>query len=152
MPSKPTNAVKVCGACAETKRITEFSRKGAGGRSARCRPCMNLASHNAYPGKSEAYKAKRRRDGFRNGLLYNYGMTLAAYADLLAKQGGVCAVCGASASDGGRRLAVDHDHATGRVRGLLCRACNRSIGGLKDSTVLLQSALTYLTEHVTSPF
>jgi hypothetical protein len=56
----------------------------------------------------------------------------------------VCAICRQPERTPGRALAVDHDHATGEVRGLLCGNCNRGIGFLGDSAELLESAAGYL--------
>jgi|SRR6266576_5149635 len=67
---------------------------------------------------------------------------------LLAVQGGKCAICGYSkrtAKD--KRLSVDHDHATGKVRGLLCSQCNTAIGMLRESLALLGAAAVYLAKH-----
>jgi hypothetical protein len=59
------------------------------------------------------------------------GVTDAEYARLLAAQGGHCALCPNTPKT--RRLHVDHDHATGRVRGLLCYVCNRSLPASRDA-------------------
>lgn len=63
------------------------------------------------------------------------------YAKLLAEQGGVCAICGGVDE---RELCADHDHETGKVRGLLCRLCNLGIGKLRHSVVILEQAIAYL--------
>lgn len=55
-----------------------------------------------------------------------YGLRPGEYQEMLDRQGGVCAICGKRPVT--IRLAVDHDHETGRVRGLLCRRCNRALG------------------------
>lgn len=64
--------------------------------------------------------------------LNKYGITIEDYEDLYVKQGGVCAICGAPpagpGTNHGHRLKVDHDHATGEVRGLLCNTCNLLLG------------------------
>lgn len=78
-----------------------------------------------------------------------YGMTESQYLELLARQGGVCGICGDTPTplpvgDGERRLVVDHDHATGRVRGLLCWTCNLGLGNFRDDPSRLASALSYL--------
>ena len=58
-------------------------------------------------------------------------------------QGGVCAICfGPGVAS--RRLAVDHDHNTGKVRGLLCADCNRALGGFKEDPTTLGRATTYI--------
>ena len=71
-----------------------------------------------------------------------YGITLAAYNEMLAKQNGVCAIC----KDPPARqwLSVDHCHNTKAVRGLLCQHCNIAIGWLKHSPALLVAAKNYL--------
>jgi hypothetical protein len=64
---------------------------------------------------------------------------------LYEAQGGRCYIC-QRATGARRRLAVDHNHATGEVRGLLCKPCNRDVlGHLRDNTEALQRAIDYLT-------
>lgn len=74
---------------------------------------------------------------------FRMGLTRAEYDGLLRAQDGVCAICGWECSSG-RRLAVDHDHRTGKVRGLLCTKCNMGIGMFWDETDLLHKAADYL--------
>lgn len=74
-----------------------------------------------------------------------YGMTMTSYYDLLASQGGGCAICGVT--DPGRRhvsFSVDHSHEDSRVRGLLCHSCNVGIGHLGDDPARLRVAALYL--------
>lgn len=73
------------------------------------------------------------------------------YQTLLAAQYGRCAICNAeetalAKSGQPRALAVDHDHGTGKIRGLLCSSCNRGIGYFKDDIVLLHNAINYLVD------
>lgn len=75
-------------------------------------------------------------------LMYYYGMTEAEYNELATAQGGVCAICKANPEG---RLAVDHDHETKQVRGLLCRPCNSGLGLLGDTRERLARALEYLS-------
>jgi len=70
------------------------------------------------------------------------------YAELLAAQNGGCAICGATPKT--RRLHVDHDHKTMRVRGLLCHRCNRNLPNWVTETWLLQ-ALSYLSRARETP-
>lgn len=67
------------------------------------------------------------------------------YVALMALQKGGCAICGATSSED-RRMCVDHDHATDRVRGLLCGPCNRGLGLFRDSPTLLAQAIEYLAQ------
>ena len=64
---------------------------------------------------------------------------------MLEKQNHVCAICGNK--DNNKKLAVDHCHTTGVIRGLLCSACNTSLGKFKDSVELLQNAIQYLKDN-----
>lgn len=79
----------------------------------------------------------------RNYFKRTYGITLEEYDEMVAAQGGVCAICGGGP---GRypRLCVDHDHETGVIRGLLCNDCNRGIGLLGDNPTTVAAAAAYL--------
>lgn len=72
-----------------------------------------------------------------------YGLTGEQYEALLRFQGGKCFIC--QKAPRAKRLAVDHDHTTGNVRGLLCRRCNhRLLGSAHDGTEILERAIEYL--------
>ena len=73
-----------------------------------------------------------------------YGITYEEYLAMLAAQGGACAIC--KGGNGKRAMNVDHDHATGTVRGLLCDRCNPMLGYARDDIAILQKAIEYLTE------
>ena len=83
---------------------------------------------------------------------YRYGITYQEYLGLEAKQNGVCALCKQPETQVDtrrnklKRLAVDHSHETGTVRGLLCHECNTGLGKFKDSPALLKAAIKYLKE------
>ncbi|UOF77962.1 recombination endonuclease viI [Caudoviricetes sp.] len=79
----------------------------------------------------------------RHHLMRRYGLSVDDYNDMLMAQSGGCAICGGQ-NIKGRRLAVDHDHATGKVRGLLCDKCNRGLGNFQDNIVYLKEAINYL--------
>ena len=89
-----------------------------------------------------------------------YGVTVEWYEDQLERQGGVCAICGQEETRKSRRqvkpgitdkdttrLSVDHDHATGATRGLLCQRCNIAIGHLMDDIDYLKNAIAYIEEY-----
>ena len=78
-------------------------------------------------------------------LKQNYNITEEDYNNLFNLQNGCCAICGTDKPTGkGNFLAVDHDHKTRKIRGLLCNECNRGIGYLKDNYELVQKAADYL--------
>lgn len=82
--------------------------------------------------------------GRPSALRRHYGITVEQYDSLLLNQDGRCAICGKTVEENGQRLHVDHDHETGRVRGLLCNACNPGIGFFKHNPDLLKKAMGYL--------
>lgn len=73
----------------------------------------------------------------------NFGISPDELRGLITQYDGRCAIC-AGPCPSGRQLAVDHDHITGQVRGLLCANCNRGIGLLQDSAAVAQAAADYL--------
>lgn len=77
------------------------------------------------------------------------GMTTERYNDMLLAQNFSCAICRTHQKKLKRKLSVDHNHQTGKVRGLLCDACNRGIGYLKESLTILEDAKNYLICHKT---
>lgn len=78
-------------------------------------------------------------------LKYNYGLTFEQYQYMYKAQNGCCDICGrAEHLTVTGRLHIDHDHETGKVRGLLCMGCNTGIGHLKDDVEILKNAINYL--------
>lgn len=80
----------------------------------------------------------------KSRLFRRFNMTLAEYETRLTAQGGRCAICGDLPI---KHLAIDHDHATGHLRELLCRQCNTMLGKSRDSVEILQRALAYVIRH-----
>lgn len=101
--------------------------------------------------KGKAYRKKRyenNKEWFflnnkKGALKRKYKITLEQYQELFEKQNGVCAIC--KGIEEGRMLSVDHNHSTGKVRGLLCGSCNRALGLFQDSPVLLETAKEYVS-------
>ena len=84
------------------------------------------------------------RNQRRSLLKKRYGITPEQYDEIFKRQGGVCAICLAPPGDQGNRLAVDHCHSTGTVRGLLCFKCNTFLGRIDDSPEAAQRVVAYL--------
>jgi hypothetical protein len=78
--------------------------------------------------------------------LRHYGLTKEDYERMLVEQAGICAICELP-DPSGKALAVDHNHVTNEVRGLLCENCNRAIGLLKDSAYRCARAAEYLNKY-----
>ena len=98
--------------------------------------------------QSEKGKACLRKNSIKHRLKRKYNLSLEEYSEKLIRQGGFCAICECSETakqDGKlKRLAVDHNHETGRVRGLLCARCNRALGFVQENIKTLLSCVAYL--------
>ena len=129
---------KWCPDCSTVKPHSEFVRNAGSrsGWSAYCKPCHNARGKASKDkiGGSRTYHLKRR-----------YGIS-AAEADLMLEaQDGLCAICKAAPA-----VHVDHDHATGQVRALLCFNCNGGLGQFKDDPAVLRAAAEYVGFHTLS--
>jgi hypothetical protein len=71
-------------------------------------------------------------------------LTLAFRYVFIAAYGGTCNVCGRTKEDTGQGLCIDHDHQTGHIRGLLCHACNRALGFMRDDPTLIRALADYI--------
>lgn len=139
---------KQCASCREEKPLSAFGRhrvKRLSGYVVRlypyCKPCRvqrNLADKRKHFTRARA--AERR-----SKLKLNYGITPEEYAAQLDLQLGLCAVCGASlAGRSPQSVHVDHCHASGRLRGILCGPCNTGLGAFRDDPMRLRAAQEYL--------
>src|SRR4051812_40352191 len=124
-----------CPDCETVKPLNEFPRNKSGtrGYGGYCKPCHNAKGKATY---------QRLYDGAREyHLRRRYGITGAEVDAMVAAQGGTCAVCD------GKPEHVDHDHATGQVRGILCFNCNQALGNVRDSVDVLQGLIDSLHRH-----
>ena len=103
---------------------------------------MNRDRVAAY-GNSEYQKEKHRNSTLKR----RYDLSLDEYNKLLQEQNKCCAICGTSNEQITKRMHVDHNHDTGKVRGLLCDKCNRGLGFFNDDATQLRKALEYLNEN-----
>lgn len=93
------------------------------------------------------YRASNKDAGRDYHLRKTFGITLADYNKRLEDQSGRCDICGADKPGGKGSWHVDHDHATGAVRGLLCLRCNALLGHARDDESILERAIMYLRRH-----
>lgn len=123
----PDARTGICSVCGFTNVRIRKNGKSA--------ECMFVRNRNRGPG-----------GGYRRSswVQRTYGLTATQFSALQERAGGRCEICGRAESETSRRLAVDHDHETGIVRGLLCGRCNTGIGLLGDSLQGLQRAIDYL--------
>ena len=135
---------KTCRNCKGSFPLSNFTvhtrNKNTGHTTYRpdCNPCIAAKKRSKYCSVKNASQMLKK----------NYGITLAEYDQMAEAQGHKCAVCESTDPKGnGARFAVDHDHKTGAVRGLLCQECNTGIGKFRDDPALLTSAIEYLRDH-----
>lgn len=137
---------KICTKCKIGKPLTEFfkAKDQKSGLSPSCKTC-NMA-------QSRAWAIKNRDKHKFYSLKTDTGITRQQYEELFAQQDGVCAICSkiASVTDPNKKLAVDHNHKTGFVRGLLCHKCNLALGYLKDDVELFEKAIYYIKNYTTN--
>lgn len=113
---------------------------------------METASHKRWRLAHPHYERDRHRSNpkhtsaisQRSKLKTKYGLTDAIYQQMFKMQKGVCAICGKPEPHKGRRLAVDHNHNTTQVRGLLCSHCNVALGLFNENLDSLEAAKQYL--------
>jgi len=113
-----------------------------------CRSCYRKRRRVEEPelhAAADKRRYKKRKEKIRNYQVeYFYGISWNDYQRILGAQSGVCAICG-NTNQNGRRLSVDHDHSTNKVRGLLCSSCNIGIGNFRESPLFLAKGIEYLT-------
>ena len=145
-------AMKLCRDCEQVKPSTEFthSRSRRDGLNHYCKACSRARGRARYQKASSDYKQRRVEAAYARKLKAQYNLTVEAYQERLAAQGGVCLICQRPPEDevfNNKRLCVDHDHETGKVRGLLCNSCNAAIGRMRDDPERLRRAIAYLSDQ-----
>lgn len=145
----------VCRDCHVEKPMTDFYPvKGTSGRKPYCRACRSIRSRKWHQRtrdirlpKLRAWKAQNPEYA-RTARIRAYGISREEYEHLHKSQDGRCKICKRAEEDSPKgRLAIDHDHATGRVRALLCNLCNIAIGALSEDPHLIRKAAEYLEDH-----
>lgn len=142
---------KTCSKCGESKplaafygksRIADFPESSAG-FSSDCKVCVRARTAAYRKARGQLHVEYMRRIDLRR----KYGITLEQYNKMFAAQNGCCAICGTHQVEFKKAFAVDHDHATGVVRSLLCVNCNVGVGCFRDNPEILKAAIDYLEIH-----
>lgn len=124
-----------CRVCGGTLRYANV-QSGRRGKTGRCVECARTKTI-----------ARQTTPGFQlREKLRKYKLTQDQLIDLFFEQGGGCAICHTNVAVG-NGWQIDHDHRSGRVRGVLCQHCNTAIGQFKERVDFLQSAIRYLERH-----
>lgn len=134
--------LKWCGMCESAKPLSQFYRRTASkdGLSYRCKDCADATGRQWVKSKP---KEERGRIYHRRDIKRKFGITAEVYDALFLAQEGLCAIC-KSPNPTGSRLAVDHDHQTGKVRGLLCGPCNMLLCRIESDPDWANKAFSYL--------
>ena len=127
--------------CGKEKFATEFyvRNKVTMIRHSSCKECDKIRVKNRHLKNPERTK--------NNDLKRNYGITLKEHQQMFDDQNGRCAICKQEGDGRWKKLCVDHDHETGKVRQLLCRNCNMVLGQIRDNINLLEEMVVYLKRH-----
>lgn len=112
------------------------------------RKALRVKARRYYRKNAASIKAKQSKYA-KTRRLRAYNLTASREATMLSAQNNRCAICkgGSPKSNGGVTWLIDHDHSSGKVRGLLCQACNLILGHAKDNVGVLKSAIQYLLKH-----
>jgi len=128
---------KLCRWCdpPQEKPISEFykNHRAKDGLSSKCKECESKMHQVIY---------RTKKSHLRSSLKVNYKLTIKEFNKMYRNQKGACAICTVS----GRRLVIDHDHISGKARGLLCDSCNHLLGRANDSIDILRNAIQYLEQ------
>ena len=146
--------MKTCKVCKQELELSDFPiarQRNDGSYNYRptCKKCTTKQNLDTYHNKGGKEKQKKR--SFKNNLK-KYGITPEIYQKMLTHQEGKCAICFSSEvliAKKSYNLFVDHDHETGKVRGLLCHHCNAGLGYFKDNEQSLKKAIEYLNANRT---
>jgi hypothetical protein len=125
-----------CSKCKHVKPINAFNKDKhtKSGLAAYCKKCSGEKSSTRYHENPDKH--------YNSRVKHDFGMDLNGYTKLLDSQDGGCAIC--SKPPMKQRLSIDHDHNTGKIRGLLCTSCNLALGYFHDDRKLLVKAIEYL--------
>lgn len=156
MAPKQILTTKRCSMCHRQLLLSAFNKNNAkkDGLTYACRDCKNRRVRERYVESAEIREGKSKRQKARcvkhpekiynTHLKWKYGITREQHGQIYLGQGGCCALCGEPVAYD--KIVVDHDHVTGRVRGLLCRKCNSGLGAFNDNIKGLQNAIRYLRQ------
>ena len=127
--------------CKKEKPTTDFyfRNKKTGRRHSSCKECDKVRVRRRHKENPEHTR--------NNDLKRRYGITLEEHTQMYEAQNGVCAICKGEGDGKWKKLCVDHDHTTGKVRQLLCRNCNMVLGQVNDNVNLLSDMILYLNKH-----
>lgn len=145
---------KRCHKCEIEKDVSLFNKNKStkDGYTSQCKECYR-SWHKNNPEKSKEQSKQWRNNHPKRTIGFylksKYNITLKDYNTLFEQQNGYCAICGTHQTNFKLRFAVDHNHRTGEVRGLLCFKCNWILGRTNDNINVFKNAISYLEKYAT---
>ncbi len=120
---------KICTKCKKEKSLDEFPRKGSNrkGLRAQCKVCKNKDACDNRARNKKENPEQYFENNFKHNIKGKYGLTVEQWQQMFDGQRGCCSICGIHQSEIKRRLDVEHNHNTGKVRSLACVTCNKLI-------------------------
>lgn len=154
--------MKVCKSCGVEKPYSEYhitQKAGYVGKDgykrttdvykAHCKECYRkkqIEKYHELPLEKQKYRRRNRNSEYHREykLKTKYGLTTEQFSAMIVEQNSSCKICNATLD----KPQIDHCHKTGKVRGLLCRSCNTSLGLLKENTDTLRSMINYINDNL----
>lgn len=140
---------KICTKCKKEKSLDEFPRKGSNRKGLRaiCKPCKNKEACKNRARNKKENPEQYFENNFKWNIKGKYGLTVEQWQQMFEEQGGCCAICGIHQSELKRRLSVEHNHQTGKIRQLTCKTCNHLISVYETDFYGLKKEVTEYLER-----
>lgn len=130
--------MRQCKKCQQTKPLSEFYQRSETTWFHQCKECKKAYNRRKQtPSQQRAWRIKK-----------SYGVTTDQYNHMMVMQSDRCAICLTDEKPRYGYWHIDHDHQTGKVRGLLCEHCNHGLGKFSDDADNMRAAIKYLEVHV----
>jgi len=137
--------LKVCSSCRSELPLARFNknRSTKDGLQNQCSDCLKESRRKWREANPDRHRARHVKN--------RYGIGQVEYDEMVAEAAGLCPVCHEPPPSPLKALDLDHDHATGAIRGLLCRGCNLALGGARDNPQILRDLADYVEAHRANP-
>ena len=139
--------MKTCSVCKKELPFDQFYwRSEQGSYRSDCKSCISSKASIRWRNDPD-FRARGTARSAKHQRKTKYGINETDYKNLLETANNRCEICGTPKCATGYALSIDHCHTTGKVRGILCQACNTSLGSFRDDTDIMQRAIDYLKEN-----
>ena len=138
---------KVCNKCSIVKPIDDYYVKKIGKKGQKlyqgiCKKCLNAHNLKKYHNESKEQRERRKLLNSHAHMKRKYGLTTEQFSAMITEQDNRCKICTCEMED----PQIDHNHSTGKIRGLLCKPCNMSLGLLKEDINSLYNMISYIND------